>query len=39
MFEKLLDEIVKIYFDYPDLTIRECIEKGKENIRNGIKTR
>lgn len=28
--KELLDEIVKIYFDYPDLTITECINKAKK---------
>ena len=29
---KILDEATKIYKDYPELTIREVIEKAKEVI-------
>ncbi len=28
--KELLDEIVKLYFDYPEYSIYECIEKSKE---------
>ncbi len=28
--KELLDEIVKLYFDYPEYSICECIEKAKE---------
>ena len=31
--KELLDEIVKLYFDYPELNIWDCIEKAKEVIR------